>query len=110
MEKIKVVLRIRPFTKSEKQKGIPKGWNVDQDVDKIEAVDKSLHHHPFTFDHIFTASNSNSDVYSNSCKDVIKNTMEGIDTTIFVYGQTGSGKTHTMLGPPNKYDFNGVIF
>lgn len=28
--------------------------------------------------------------------------LEGINSTIFVYGQTGSGKTHTMLGPKEE--------
>ena len=44
------------------------------------------------------------------CYDVIQKTLEGVDTTIFAYGQTGAGKTHTMLGPPNTFEFNGVIF
>lgn len=72
-------------------------------MDKIEARDQSLYHHPFTFDKVFPKTTTNKDIYKNACQQIILNSLEGIDTTIFVYGQTGSGKTHTILGPPKTF-------
>jgi len=63
MEKIKVILRIRPFTQEEISKNAQEGWEIDKDVDKIQAKDLNMHHHPFTFDKIFTSETSNKDVY-----------------------------------------------
>lgn len=110
MEKIKVILRVRPQTKNEQQKNAQAVWAIDKDIDQIRSTDLSLHHHPFNFDKIFTEEATNKEVYVQSCQNIIKNTLDGIDTTIFVFGQTGSGKTHTMLGPPKTYDFTGIIF
>lgn len=86
MEKIKVMLRLRPFTDAELSKNPGAGWVIDKEVDWISSKDSSLHHHPFTFDKIFTEEKSNREVYMDSCQKIIENSMEGIDTTIFVYG------------------------
>lgn len=63
MEKIKVILRIRPFTTDELQRRCQEAWSVDKDIERIEAMDKNMHHHPFTFDKIFTGESSNRDLY-----------------------------------------------
>ena len=111
MEHIKVELRIRPFTSKEKRTGKKEAWDYDYHTDKIQAMQSHLHNSPFTFDKIYSPECNNKNIYDNSCKDVVKKALEGIDTTIFVYGQTGSGKTHTMLGPPEEeFKFNGMIF
>jgi len=52
----------------------------------------------YTFNRCFNEMVSNADVYTNSCKDIVLSSLNGINGTIFSYGQTGAGKTYTMLG------------
>ncbi len=38
--------------------------------------------------------------------ELLENSLNGFNNTLFAYGQTGSGKTHTVTGPP---DDRGLI-
>ena len=47
----------------------------------------------FKFDAVFPPSSSQIDVYNETCKDMISNSIfKGYNATILAYGQTGSGK------------------
>ena len=37
-------------------------------------------------------------VYKSIASPLVRNTLDGYNSTIFAYGQTSSGKTHTMVG------------
>lgn len=43
MEKVKVVLRVRPFTKNELKKNINQGWKLDEEIDSIQPSNPSLY-------------------------------------------------------------------
>ncbi len=52
----------------------------------------------YTFDNCYDETFNNTDIYTESCKEIVMASLRGINGTIFMYGQTGAGKTHTMLG------------
>ena len=72
--------------------------------------------HKYTYDAVFGPSVSQKDVYERTAKDLVAQTLDGINSTVFAYGATGnldipnskqipkafafagSGKTFTMLG------------
>ena len=111
MERIKVALRMRPFTKEETKHKEELGWKLKDEQNIIEASHAHLYNQPFVFDYIFNQQTLNENLYNKAAKDLVKKSLDGIDTTIFVYGQTGAGKTHTMLGPTSSdFNFNGIIF
>lgn len=52
----------------------------------------------FCFDMCFDGQASNSQVFREAARDVIRSSLEGVNSTVLAYGQTNSGKTHTILG------------
>lgn len=63
-------------------------------------IDNHLLKHTYTYDHVFSESAEQQDVYK-FIKPYVLSTLEGFNGTIFAYGVTGSGKTHTVMGPPD---------
>lgn len=57
--------------------------------------------HQFIFDHAFSESSTNVEVYNACGKPLVHFVAEGGMGTCFAFGQTGSGKTFTMLGAPD---------
>jgi len=53
----------------------------------------------YSFDQIYDKSSTQQEVYERVGRPLLKNILEGFNSTLFVYGQTGSGKTFTMFGP-----------
>lgn len=104
-DSIKVYVRVRPL--------ISREFSTRECVTVAEreatvTLKDSDRHFSCKYDHVFTDSKGQDDVW-NEMKDVVDNVIEGYNTTIFAYGQTGSGKTHTLFGPeveefkgPNK--------
>ena len=95
MEKIKVLVRIRPFLQNENSSN--KGLNIDSnDLQKI-GISKSLKKFEATFDKVLPQTSNQQDVFDfiQPCIEQIK---KGLNCTILAYGQTGSGKTYTMFG------------
>lgn len=96
-ENIKVCLRIRPLNTNEASK---KGKNESVEIlNSFEIGLKSSRSKKFQFDHVFSPSSSQQEVF-NVCSitNLIDNAFEGYSVTIFAYGQTGSGKTFTIIG------------
>ena len=52
----------------------------------------------YFFNNIFTENNNNKDVFDISIKPIIKNVINGYNSTVLAYGVTGTGKTHTIFG------------
>jgi len=52
----------------------------------------------FAFDHVFSPSQSNVEIFDNALKPIINHVIRGFNCSVFAYGATGSGKTYTMLG------------
>jgi chromosomal replication initiation ATPase DnaA len=113
MEKIKVALRMRPFSGKERAARHELGWHMNLENNVTTASKPQYYSKPFIFDYCFNETHKNEDVYRTCCKEIVLSAMDGINTTLFVYGQTGAGKTHTMLGPPDEtieQRYTGIIF
>ena len=52
----------------------------------------------FQYDHVFSPSDSNSDVFDVVAAPVVEKCLQGFNGTVFAYGMTGSGKTYSMKG------------
>lgn len=52
----------------------------------------------YYFDLCFDGKTSNHDVFDVAARDVIRSSLEGVNSTVLAYGQTNSGKTHSILG------------
>ena len=71
----------------------------------------------YAFDKVFSAKDSNLDIYQECIDSVIDGALEGFNTSIMLYGVTGSGKTHTVFGNlgyrdtnSNSDHENGIIY
>jgi kinesin family protein 5 len=53
----------------------------------------------FHFDHVFSGSANQAEVYRTVAGPLIDNVMGGVNACVVAYGQTGAGKTHTVFGP-----------
>ena len=95
MEKIKVLVRIRPFLPNENSENT--GLNIDSDTTQKIEISKSLKKFEATFDRVLSQNSTQKDVF-NFVKPCMKLIKQGINCTILAYGQTGSGKTYTIFG------------
>ncbi|XP_041660030.1 kinesin-like protein KIF18A [Cheilinus undulatus] len=117
---VKVVVRVRPTSESERRENFQ---TVVQVVDNHMLIfdpkeedsscfgsqrvrnrninkraNKDL---KFVFDHVFNGNATQVDIFENTTKGVLDGVMNGFNCTVFAYGATGAGKTHTMLGTHN---------
>ncbi|KAH3765284.1 kinesin family member 3 [Pelomyxa schiedti] len=100
MERIRVVLRVRPLE--------PDGGSNCVQFLTPNAVEVKGHF--FTFDKCFDGRATQEEIYDDSAKSCIASVMEGYNATVFVYGQTASGKTYTMEGPAmDNEDLKGIV-
>ena len=72
-------------------------------VDLVKGVDN----HRFTFDAVFTESDSNVTVHNTVLRPLLQHVIAGGMATVFAFGQTGSGKTCTMAGHGNDAAADG---
>ncbi|XP_023335596.1 uncharacterized protein LOC111706884 isoform X2 [Eurytemora carolleeae] len=118
LSKVKVAVRVRPPVPSEI---LPNGIyhscvEVGPSTEKGQTIfvspsaDPILHQHGsipnkvsrYTFDHVFSPSSTQEEIYSTLSNTSVDNVIRGYNTTILAYGQTGSGKTFTILGGENE--------
>jgi len=52
----------------------------------------------FSFDHVFGPEVPTKTIFAEQVKDLVHNSLNGMNQTVFAYGQTSSGKTFTMRG------------
>jgi len=50
------------------------------------------------FDRLFDSTHTQQDVYEHTARQVLDDTLNGYNATVFAYGATGSGKTYSMVG------------
>ncbi|XP_046644917.1 kinesin-like protein KIF3A [Daphnia pulicaria] len=119
-ENVKVVVRVRPLSETEKTAGYKTVVKVDSVNNTIilraqnngangtgqsyNDVDRS-----FVFDSVFGQESSQMEVYNHAARPLVQNVLEGYNGTIFAYGQTGTGKTFTMEGNPQAPELRGII-
>lgn len=84
---------------------------------KVEIPDDAepsfLHHHEtgtigFEFNHIFDENATQEDVYAKVVSNKVRDSIDGVNTTLFTYGQTGSGKTYSAFGG-ESFRSRGII-
>uniref|UniRef100_UPI0037E98CE0 kinesin-like protein KIF18A n=1 Tax=Semicossyphus pulcher TaxID=241346 RepID=UPI0037E98CE0 len=119
---VKVVVRVRPTSDTEKRENCR---NVVQVVDnnmlifdpkeedmscfgsqRVRNRNRNINKRAnkdlkFVFDHVFNEDSTQVDIFENTTKGVLDGVMNGFNCTVFAYGATGAGKTHTMLGSQN---------
>ncbi|KAH8583862.1 uncharacterized protein ELE39_001608 [Cryptosporidium sp. chipmunk genotype I] len=105
MERVRVVLRVRPNADGSDDEDI-----VDIRSQRKVVISKpgkkntyllsqQTRYYEYTFDHIFPPSSDQEIVYNISTCNFLKNAISnGINLTVFVYGATGTGKTYTIIG------------
>lgn len=86
---ISVSIRVRPNPDDHSDL-----WDISTENSTISTPDVG----EFAFDNVFHGIIPNSDVYDKVVHDLVINSIEGFNGTVFAYGMTGSGKTHSMQG------------
>ncbi|KDO35738.1 hypothetical protein SPRG_18884 [Saprolegnia parasitica CBS 223.65] len=104
---IRVFCRVRPIQPVELQSDAASEavFFRPNDTQALDLVVGEGQKHIFEFDHVFTPSSSQTDVFEQT-KALVVSAMDGFNVCIFAYGQTGSGKTHTMEGPDSDRGVN----
>jgi len=102
---IRVVVRKRPISRAELQRGDLDVMEIDEaggvyiHEPKVRVdLTKVTETHQFYFDDAFEADESNELMYSRTIGQLIPFMFDGGKASCFAYGQTGSGKTFTMMG------------
>ena len=115
-DRVKVAVRVRPFTPAEKARGTRCIISMkDNSTDVVDPTffsgevshDLSPENYTrrFNFDHSFwshepgdPAAATQAIVFNALGSYLLDNALRGYNCSLFAYGQTGSGKTHTMIG------------
>lgn len=105
MERVRVVLRVRPSTEGSDDEDIVDIRNQRKVViskpgkKNTYLLSQQTRYYEYTFDHIFPPNSDQETVYNISTCNFLKNAISnGINLTVFVYGATGTGKTYTIIG------------
>lgn len=109
---VQVVVRLRPLNAREKKHGtlpVVSASTGDKSVTVIKGQGSRQVRSSYTFDNVFTAFSSQEEVFDATLKPIIRDVMQGFESTVFAYGQTGTGKTHTMEGDIDNAEMQGVI-
>nr|XP_046266274.1 centromere-associated protein E isoform X4 [Scatophagus argus] len=99
---VKVCVRVRPLiareesAAAENTEPVQLFWKADKR--SIHLIDDGTSTKNFSFDRVFTAEETTSQLYQDIAKPLVVSSVEGYNGTIFAYGQTSSGKTFTMMG------------
>lgn len=109
-ETVKVIVRSRPLSSKEKERGNYSIINFDRSINQVEIIDvKTKLGKTFAYDSVFDDTFTQQQLYDESAYPLVQSTLQGYNSTIFAYGQTGCGKTYTMLGVPNDPALRGII-
>uniref|UniRef100_A0AAQ5ZH33 Kinesin motor domain-containing protein n=1 Tax=Amphiprion ocellaris TaxID=80972 RepID=A0AAQ5ZH33_AMPOC len=110
-ERVKVFLRIRPLTNTERDRGEEQGCVAVQDEETLllkapkesqnmRAAERGIAQsiHKFSFSKIFGAETTQQQFYENTMKKMVKDVLQGENRLLYTYGVTNSGKTYTVQG------------
>ncbi|XP_071621710.1 kinesin-like protein KIF12 isoform X3 [Heliangelus exortis] len=96
--RLRVVLRVRPLTCTETQRGDRRV--VHSLGDSTIHVSSARHDATFGFSAVFDEGASQEAVFEGSgMRQLVELAIDGFACTVFAFGQTGSGKTYTLMGP-----------
>ncbi|KAH7436395.1 hypothetical protein KP509_05G018100 [Ceratopteris richardii] len=102
---IRVFCRCRPLSAAEISMGAASIVEFDSTRDNELVICSNGAKKTFKFDRVFSPSNGQSDVFSDTAP-VVVSVLDGYNVCIFAYGQTGTGKTYTMEGNVNDRGVN----
>ncbi|CCD73793.1 Kinesin-like protein klp-20 [Caenorhabditis elegans] len=110
-EKVKVVVRCRPISTTEKLQGhkIAVTCNDEEKAVNIKSLSQEDPPRTFYFDAVFSPNTDQMTVYNVAARPIVENVLKGYNGTIFAYGQTGTGKTFTMAGDLEPVEMRGII-
>ncbi|XP_037835144.1 kinesin-like protein KIF20A isoform X2 [Kryptolebias marmoratus] len=110
-EKVKVFLRIRPLTDTERERGEEQGCVTVQDEETLllkapresqnmktaeKGITQSIH--KFSFSKIFAPETTQQQFYEGTMKKMVTDVLKGENRLLYTYGVTNSGKTYTIQG------------
>lgn len=101
-QNIQVFVRCRPLSDQERRSVI----EVVPERREIVFQDNQQEPKNFYFDHVFSSTASQLDVYKKVVSPLIDQVLQGFNCTVFAYGQTGTGKTYTMEGLVSNEDLS----
>lgn len=105
---VKVVVRCRPPSSTEKSAGIENILSTDNDINEILLQFKATTR-SYKYDKVFGQMSSQEDVYKDSALQIVNDVLDGYNGTVVVYGQTGTGKTYTLEGSVENAKNKGII-
>ncbi|XP_051256996.1 kinesin-like protein KIF20A isoform X1 [Dicentrarchus labrax] len=110
-DRVKVFLRIRPLTETERERGEEQGCVAVQDEETLllkapkesqnmrtaeRGITQSMH--KFSFSKIFGSETTQQQFYECTMKKMVKDVLQGENRLLYTYGVTNSGKTYTIQG------------
>ncbi|CAM6087605.1 unnamed protein product [Calypogeia fissa] len=101
MEKIAVVVRVRPLLKGEASQRSP--WKLSsKSIASSKSFRPSVPSYSFTYDRVYGTKGTTLEIYEAHVKGIINSAVSGVSGTIVAYGQSGCGKTCTIRGLPQE--------
>lgn len=109
--RIKVYLRVRPFTEAELEKGESQDCVLIENSEKLvlrapkasfamksseRGIGQAMH--KFTFTQIFDPETPQKMLFDAVMKNLVKESLEGQNCLVYTYGVSNSGKTYTVQG------------
>ena len=97
---VKVVVRCRPPTESERRGGdvgvigCLNGNEVHVLGAKLKSAQPASNKKVYTFDQSYGALSSQEDVYTKAVQPLVEEVLAGFNCTVFAYGQTGDTHQH----------------
>ncbi|XP_058482614.1 kinesin-like protein KIF20A isoform X2 [Solea solea] len=110
-DKVKVYLRIRPLSNTEREREEEQGCVAIQDEETLllkapkesqnmktaeRGISQSMH--KFTFSKIFRPETTQQQFYESTMKKMVNDVLQGENRLLYTYGVTNSGKTYTIQG------------
>ncbi|XP_067852588.1 kinesin-like protein KIF20A [Heptranchias perlo] len=118
-ERVKIYLRVRPFTETELEKGESQGCvliessetlvlQAPKDSFAMRSTERGIGQavHKFTFSQIFGPETTQKLFFDVVVKNLVKEALEGQNCLVYTYGVSNSGKTYTIQG--SRHD-SGIL-